>query len=285
MLTNSDPWTHSSMLTRFRLGPNPGPMTLEGTNSYVISSPAPDFASRGSDSAGGVVVVDPGPADEPHLRALADCGAVELVLITHHHRDHTAGRVRFHEMTGAPIRALDPAYCIAAAPLTPGERIFAAGVWIEVIATPGHTADSLCFALPDDGEHGSVLTGDTILGRGSTVICYPDGRLGSYLRSLETLQQLGPALVLPAHGPVRAGLDAVAREYLAHRHLRLAQLRSALLRLGPEASAREVAADVYSDVPGSVRAAAELSVAAQLDYLGRAGGDVPRPGGCEDGVK
>ncbi|MCY0904944.1 MBL fold metallo-hydrolase [Arthrobacter sp. H14-L1] len=277
MVNNSDPWTRSSMLTWSRLAPNPGPMTLEGTNSYVIVNPASGIHPGRSTSTKGVVVVDPGPLDEPHLRALADCGAVELVLITHHHRDHTAGSSRFHEMTGAPIRALDPDYCIGAAPLIPGENIEAADVQIEVIATPGHTADSLCFALPDDGENGSVLTGDTILGRGSTVICYPDGRLGSYLRSLETLQRLGPALVLPAHGPVRPELAAVAGEYLAHRHSRLAQLRAALLRLGPEASVQAVTANVYSDVPESVRAAAELSVAAQLDHLRRAEADASQP--------
>ncbi len=277
MATDHDPWSRSSLLTWSRLAPNPGPMTLEGTNSYVIAAPAPGVAAPRFTSPSKVVVVDPGPLDEPHLRALAACGVVELVLITHHHRDHTAGSGRFHEMTGAPVRALDPAYCIAAAPLMPGERIEAAGVRIEVIATPGHTADSLCFALPDDGESGSVMTGDTILGRGSTVICYPDGRLGSYLRSLETLQGLGPALVLPAHGPVRDELAAVAAEYLAHRYSRLAQLRAALLRLGPDASVQELTAGVYADVPESVRAAAELSVAAQLDYLRRAGTDVHRP--------
>ena len=91
----------STELTRFRLAPNPGPMSLHGTNSYVIAAPG----------ATGTVVVDPGPLDEPHLQELAEAGAVELILITHRHADHTAAAARFAELTGAPVRAKDPAHC------------------------------------------------------------------------------------------------------------------------------------------------------------------------------
>ncbi|WP_434618168.1 MBL fold metallo-hydrolase [Arthrobacter sp. A5] len=272
-LVDSVGWTRSSALTWSRLAPNPGPMTLDGTNSYIIS--APGFA--------GVVVVDPGPVDEPHLRALAGRGMVELVLITHWHRDHTAGSRRFRDLTGAPVRALAAAYCLGGQPLQPGERITAAGVRIEVIATPGHTADSVCFWLPDDGPTGSVLTGDTILGRGSTVIDYPDGRLGAYLRSLETLERMGPARLLPAHGPVLPDLAAASGAYLAHRNERLVQVRAALEQLGPQASAAGVAAVVYADTPVEVRAAAELSVAAQLEFL--RGGSTAVRGARADDVK
>ena len=253
----------SSALTQFILAPNPGPMSLEGTNSYVL---------RAGDHPG-AVVVDPGPADEPHLQALAAAGPVELILVTHRHADHTAGSARLHQLTGAPVRAADPSHCHGGgAPLQEGEAIRAAGVEIRAVATPGHTSDSVCFHLPEDGPQGSMLTGDTILGRGTTMLDYPDGTLGDYLASLDRLEALGPATVLPAHGPVLPSLAAIVREYRGHRLERLDQIRAALDRLGRDATASDVADAVYSDVGPSVRRAAEMSVAAQLDYLrGEAG--------------
>ncbi|GAB2744134.1 MBL fold metallo-hydrolase [Sinomonas soli] len=250
-------WVRSSALTRYRLAPNPGPMSLDGTNSYVIA--APDSES--------VVVVDPGPLDPEHLAELAGAGRVELVVLTHHHPDHTEAAGEFHRMTGAPVRAKDAALCRGAGPLEDGERLEAGGVRIEVLATPGHTADSICLSLPNDGEHGAVLTGDTILGRGTTVIMFPDGRLGDYLATLRRLEALGPATVLPAHGPVLPDLAGIARAYLAHREERLDQVRAALAELGGGATVAQVTDAVYADVDASVRRAAENSVAAQLDYL------------------
>ena len=247
----------SSELSSFLLAPNPGPMSLDGTNSYLLSAPG----------AQGLVVVDPGPADEGHLQALASAGTVELVLITHRHPDHTEGSVRFAELTGAPVRALDPEYCVNGKPLEDGEEITAGGVRIRVVATPGHTSDSVCFLLPDDGPAGAVLTGDTILGRGTTVLDWPDGTLADYLHSLDVLDRLGPATVLPAHGPVLPNLSSVVLTYRDHRTERLAQIKAALEHAGPDATAEQVADLVYADVPANVRAAAELSVAAQLEYL------------------
>lgn len=233
-------------------------MSLDGTNSYVIAAPG----------AGASVVVDPGPADDGHLRRLADAGPVELILVTHRHADHTAGSLRLHELTGAPVRAADPRHCHGGGePLQDRETIQAAGVRVQVLATPGHTSDSVCFHLPHDGPHGSVLTGDTILGRGTTMLDYPDGRLRDYLRSLDRLEALGQAAVLPAHGPVLPSLEAITRAYREHRQERLAQIRAALARLGGDATVADVADAVYADVDPSVRRAAEMSVAAQLDYL------------------
>lgn len=252
----------STELTRFRLAPNPGPMSLHGTNSYVIAAPG----------ATGTVVVDPGPLDEPHLQELAEAGAVELILITHRHADHTAAAARFAELTGAPVRAKDPAHCHGGKPLVDGEIIHAAGAEIRVLATPGHTSDSVCFHLPQDGSRGSVLTGDTILGLGTTVLDYPDGTLGDYLASLDRLERLGPATVLPAHGPMLPALDTIVRAYRDHREDRLGQIRSALENLGSGAEVTEVADAVYAAVDPAVRPAAELSVAAQLHYLRLDGG-------------
>ncbi len=247
------------------LADNPGPMTLEGTNSYLLAGPG----STGS------IVVDPGPQDETHLQALAAEGPVELVLITHRHADHTAGARRFAEITGAPVRAADPEHCHGGGtPLVAGEQIEAAGLVVRVVATPGHTSDSVSFHLlgiaagsADGTGPGAVLTGDTILGRGTTVIAHPDGDLGSYLDSLDTLAGLGAAMVLPAHGPELPDLAAVCSTYYEHLQQRLDSVRAALLVLGDGATVGQVTDLVYTDIPDAVRPAAELSVAAQLQYL------------------
>jgi glyoxylase-like metal-dependent hydrolase (beta-lactamase superfamily II) len=168
-----------------------------------------------------------------------------------------------HSLTGAPVVAVDPALCLGGAPLTDGAVLTADGVEVQVIATPGHTADSVCLAL----DSGPVLTGDTILGRGTTVVAHPDGVLGPYLDSLARLRSLGDRQVLPGHGPELPSLAAVASFYLAHRAERLDQVRAALAVLGPTASAREIVEHVYADVDRSVWWAAEMSVLAQLDYL------------------
>lgn len=261
------PWTGRvrgvSSWASVLLADNPGPMTLDGTNSYLLSGPGADR----------FVIVDPGPDDEAHLQQLAAQGPVELVLITHRHADHTAGAARFAELTSAPVRAADPEHCVGAPPLGDGELIEAAGLQLRVIATPGHTTDSVCFHLGDpvDGpagvDPGAVLTGDTILGRGTTVIAHPDGDLRSYLQSLDRLAGLGHALVLPAHGPELADLAAVCARYTEHRRGRLDSVRAALLVLGGTASVTGVTDLVYSDIDPTVRPAAELSVAAQLHYL------------------
>ena len=247
------------------LADNPGPMTLDGTNSYLLTG-----------SSDGLVVVDPGPDDEAHLRALAGEGEVQLVLITHRHADHTAGAARFAAMTGAPVRAADPVHCHGADPLVDGELLDLGELRIRVLATPGHTSDSVCFHLTDDDGPGAVLTGDTVLGRGTTVIAHPDGELGAYLQSLQLLAELGPALVLPAHGPELPDLAAVCRTYLDHRLQRLDSVRAAQLVLGRSAGVGAVTDLVYAGLDPSVRAAAELSVAAQLDYLDRSGGGPDR---------
>ncbi len=244
----------TSPFTRSVLAPNAGPMTLDGTNSYLIGDP--DSPS--------VVVVDPGPLHEGHLAALAAGGRVELVLITHRHADHTAASARFAELTGAPVRAFDATYCVGGNPLVDGELVRGAGTSIRIIATPGHTDDSVCLHLPGDGPTGSVLTGDTVLGRGTSII---DGTLAEYLASLEALRTLGPATVLPAHGPVLPDLAAICSAYLAHRHERLDQVRAAVATLGEDASVDQVTDVVYAQTDAAVRFAAEASVRAQLAYL------------------
>jgi glyoxylase-like metal-dependent hydrolase (beta-lactamase superfamily II) len=114
-----------------------------------------------------------------------------------------------------------------------------------------------------------VLTGDTVLGRGTTVVAYPDGRLADYLDSLRRLHDLGTRAVLPGHGPELPDLGETTSAYLAHREERLDQIRAALDQLGTDAPAMDVVRVVYADVDPVLWPAAELSVRAQLEYLRR----------------
>ncbi|HWG92829.1 MAG TPA: MBL fold metallo-hydrolase [Mycobacteriales bacterium] len=235
------------------LAPNPGPMTLDGTNTWVLRAPGSE----------GCVVVDPGPEHEGHLAAVAAAGPVEAVLLTHGHLDHSEGARRFAEMTGAAVRALDPAHRLGEEGLAEGDVVAAAGLELRVLHTPGHTSDSLSFVLPGEG----VLTGDTVLGRGTTVVAHPDGVLADYLDSLRRLQDLGDLAVLPGHGPELPSAGAAAAHYLAHREGRLEQVRAAV-EAGAR-TAREVVEVVYADVDPVLWDAAELSVRAQLLFLDR----------------
>jgi glyoxylase-like metal-dependent hydrolase (beta-lactamase superfamily II) len=232
------------------LAPNPGPMTLEGTNTWIL---------RAADSQA-CVVVDPGPLHEGHLAAVASCGPVATILLTHGHHDHSEGAVRLAELTRAPVRALDPAHRLGDEGLGDGEVVAAAGLEIRVAATPGHSSDSLSFVVDD-----AVLTGDTILGRGTTVVAHPDGVLADYLDSLRRLRELGDVTVLPGHGPELASAGVVAEQYLAHREQRLEQVRAALA--AGAKTAREVVEIVYADVDRALWPAATMSVLAQLEYL------------------
>lgn len=239
------------------LCPNPSPMTLDGTNTWVLGEPGGDE----------VVVVDPGPLDEGHLAAVlarveATGRRVALTLLTHGHDDHAESADRWHELTGAPVRAFGRGHD----DVRPGEHIEVGGLELVAVATPGHTSDSYSFVLPAET---TLLTGDTVLGRGTTVVAWPDGVLEQYLESLARIERLTGAgdvtRLLPGHGPVVADAAATVAFYLRHRVERLDQVRAAVQ--SGAATAREVVETVYADVARSVWPAAELSVRAQLDYL------------------
>ena len=263
---------------RVVLAPNPGPLTLDGTNTYLLGRPG----------AGGAVVVDPGPDDPAHLDAIMQEAAtgdqrIELILLTHGHKDHSGGAPALARRARAPVRALDPAHRLGSEGLGDGDVVSAGGLEVHVIAAPGHSEDSLCFLLPGPagapvGPGAAVLTGDTVLGRGTSVVAHPDGRLGEYLDTLHRLRDLGDTRVLPGHGPELPSAGRVAEQYLRHRQERLEQVRAALGALGatpgPAGSWKPVGdvvdlvvASVYADVDRSLWPAAAQSVRAQLDYL------------------
>ncbi len=250
------------------LAPNADMMTLDGTNTWVLREPG----ARRS------VVIDPGPSDEGHLAAVAElAGEVGVVLLTHHHLDHSEAAKDFARRMGCGVRALDPAQRLGSVGLAGGDVVEVDGLEVRVVATPGHTADSLSFVLPAER---AVLTGDTVLGRGTTVVAHPDGELGAYLDSLDRLHALAEqheiATIWPGHGPVIDDALGALDYYIAHRAERLAQVEQALARLRDEPHPEGMAADelprrvveiVYADVDPVLWGAAELSVRAQLAHL------------------
>ena len=199
-------------------------------------------------------------------------GEVADIVLTHRHLDHSEGLARFAELTGSGVRAADPAYAIPTGGtdgrLDDGLELSVGDLAIRVVATPGHTSDSTSLLV--SGPTGRwLLTGDMVLGRGTTVITHPDGDLGAYLSSLDVLLTLvrehEVTAILPGHGPVVTDPEGVLTFYREHRQQRLDQVRAAL-RQGDTTPA-QVVARVYADVDRSVWPAAEQSVRAQLDYL------------------
>lgn len=241
---------------------NPSPMTLTGTNTYVLHS-------RDDTSA---VIVDPGPELPEHRdRLLAEVGDRRLaaIVLTHQHADHS-------EMLGSiedwapevPVHAVLERFSRHVPPVSDGDRIAfgdgAADV-LDVVATPGHTGDSI--SLIHDGV---LYSGDTILGEGTTIVTHPEGSLGDYLLSLDRLRELYDSgayvRIEPAHGPTIDSPAEVIDHYRDHRRERIAQVRAALEQ--GARTAAEVCDIVYHDVDARVRGAAEQIVRAQLSYLG-----------------
>jgi glyoxylase-like metal-dependent hydrolase (beta-lactamase superfamily II) len=253
------------------LAPNPSPMTLDGTNTYVVGEPG----------SGQAFLVDPGPDDAAHLSAveaaLADRDArCVAVLVTHHHGDHAEAARPWGARFGAPVAA---ASAVVAGPggrlLEPGERLTLAGTTVDVVPTPGHTSDHLAFRL----ESGAVLVGDHVLGRGTSVVTHPEGDVVAYLESLRRVHDLGPSALYCGHGPeLTEDPGAVLDFYLAHRAYREHQVLDVLAR--GAATVDEVVADVYAEVPRQLWPAAAQSTRATLAKLETEGRVVPAAGGA-----
>lgn len=265
------------------LAPNPSYAALEGTNSWVVRGPGDPVS----------VVIDPGPQDEGHLnvvhtKATGDgigvpvgdeerepTARVGLILLTHRHADHANGAQRFRQLSGAPVRAYNDHVCIAGESLKDGEIISIDGLTptIEVLYTPGHTKDCVCFLVhsrggSDDSDVEGIITGDTIAGRHTTMISETDGDLGLYLKSLRTLKERGQGKpLLPGHGPDHPDTSVLADKYIQRREHRLEQVKEALAELGEDADVMDLVDHIYTDVDPVLRDAAAQSTRVTLRYL------------------
>lgn len=288
------PWAGGQVgeLIQCVLAPNPGPYTLEGTNTWIIGDPQQE-----------VLIVDPGPADDGHADRIANvvrsCPKIS-VLITHRHADHTDGIEYLASRIGQKTTyAASTVYTYNTDPVTDGTTISVGEVEVVLILTPGHTADSLSATIapknlvdsapsagPGHKTQRFLLSGDTILGRGTTVISATDGSLADYLASLTKLQHavetLGknrsatpassassasswPVALLPGHGPALADAANTVAAYKQHRHRRL-QAVAAAMDMGSE-TVEEITDVVYKNLDPALRRAAEDSVRAQRNYL------------------
>lgn len=237
---------------------NPGPFTLEGTNTWVV----------GSDPT---VVIDPGPEDDEHIEAVArTAGSIAAILLTHHHPDHAPAAAKLSLTSGAPVLAFEPEP--GETRLPDGATVASDGGTLRAVHAPGHTADHLVFLL--EGTR-ALFTGDSVLGRGTSVIDPDEGNLADYLASLERMLSLDPSVIYPGHGPVVADARAKLLEYKEHRLQRerevLAQLRDGAR------SAREMVPAIYAGYPPELHPLAARSVLAHLLKL-EAEGRVTRVG-------
>ncbi|WP_068318253.1 MBL fold metallo-hydrolase [Polycladidibacter hongkongensis] len=252
---------------------NVGPLTFQGTNSFLIGRDA-------------VVVVDPGPEDQVHLDALLrgiDGRPVSAILVSHTHVDHSPLSRTLERITGAPIigcaphtrapafvdmpenpmeASADYAY-VPARILADGERIRLAGRDIVAVATPGHTMNHLSFLIEDDNV---LLCGDHVMGWSSSVVAPPDGSMGSYMASLEKLAAYADRFrFFPAHGGEIHSPQTYLRGLYAHRKAREAAVLAQLL--GGKASIAQMTAEIYKDVDRALHSAAALNVLAHLEDL------------------
>ncbi|MFO1102153.1 MAG: MBL fold metallo-hydrolase [Methylocystis sp.] len=258
-------------LTRRALAPNPGPFTYTGTCSYIVGS-------------GDVAIIDPGPDDPRHIEALLATISGErlrYVLVTHTHRDHSPAARVLKEATGATIAGcapyapcdsssvggpnLDAAHDLAYAPdivLDDGAELAIGDISLLAVATPGHTANHLCFAL---AKEGALFTGDHVMAWATTVIAPPDGSMRDYLTSVERLLKRDDLIYWPAHGgPVRDP-PRFLRALIHHRRAREAAILRRL-EAGDETIA-EIVAHIYEGVDKRLHPAAAMTALAHLEDL------------------
>jgi len=219
------------------VAPNPGPMTLEGTNTYLYGS-------------GPCVLIDPGPDHAGHREAVLAAaearGGIGLVLLTHGHGDHADG--------AEPLRIAAEADVVLPAD---GEE----HVGLRALATPGHAADHVVLMTED----GVCFSGDLVLGEGSTFVPPDGGSLAAYMDSLRLLQGEEIELICPGHGPWITEPQAKVAEYVEHREMRERKLLAALER--GERSKAALLAEAWDDVPAELRPAAAMVMDAHLAKL------------------
>ncbi|QDG78959.1 MBL fold metallo-hydrolase [Labrenzia sp. PHM005] len=262
---------------------NPGPFTFHGTNTYILGQK-------------NLVVVDPGPADPAHvdtILSVIEGARVEAILITHTHVDHSPAARLLQERTGAPIigcaphraaRALmegevNPLDASGDKDYTPdqetvdGETFEVAGITFHAIATPGHTANHLCFAL--EGED-ILISGDHVMAWSTSIVAAPDGSMRDYMASIDKMLARFETTYLPGHGGIVRDAPAYVEQLKQHR---LNRERSILSELGDKSrSIPEIVAKLYADVDPKLHGAAGLSVFAHLEDLTERGRTAADPG-------
>ena len=252
------------------LAPNPSPMTLDGTRTYLVGREQP-------------VVIDPGPALDGHVEAVeVALGGVRpaAILLTHSHADHAGAAPALAERTGAPVcmarGALRPAFAdgLVGRWLGDGDLVETDAGTLRAIATPGHAPEHLAFLLRQ-GARSSwdvLFVGDHLMGQGdTTLVAPPEGDLADYLDSLERLRAAEAEAMYPAHGPPIPDPAAALARYAAHRQVRIAQVRDALREGGPARPAALVRRVYGAELDPALARAAEGSVGAILGYLARRG--------------
>lgn len=258
------------------IAPNPGPLTLDGTRTWVVGT-------------GSVALIDPGPESTEHLARLqtvVDGRTVDAILLTHAHSDHAGGASAAAAIFGAPVMAASDTLArtgLAGRVLREGDTISIGGsvgegsdvdrISLQVVETPGHAADHVSFLLLPDRW---LFTGDLVLGEGSSAVLHPDGRMSEYLASIRKLEALGPARLLPGHGPPVEKAGARLSEYRRHRLDRDRQIQLAIE--SGSGTVSEIREAVYGPLDPGLHAAAEASVSAHLVHLRERGMDAPEPG-------
>ncbi len=247
---------------------NPGPFTFKGTNSYIIGR-------------GEVAVIDPGPVDEAHIRALLQGlgdERISHIFLTHTHRDHSPGAARLKTISGAPTYAFGPHPVIKTAgpqlddggdkdftpdfALKDGQEIAGSGWTLEAVHTPGHISNHLCFCL---AEEKALFTGDHVMGWSTSVIAPPWGHMGDYFTALEKLLERDDDIYWPAHGGQVKRPKTLTRALIAHRRMREAAIVERL-KAG-DRSIADMVAQLYRDIDPRLVFAAGLSVQAHLEHL------------------